>query len=263
MFHKILICALFAATFSAAAWDLFPVQNGTGASIKLENQVNYYNEWGFYGKDVMGSHSLKARFFTHNFEIVMRLYGYQWSDSDNYGAKDLDFSFRYRILTFMNIFLDIDGIPWGRSDANTRYIKVGTQFGGPVSKHIYLGSEFAFKNAFEKNLDSDNDVTINQGGILNWTFEIDYSNKRWIVFSGIDFEVQLNDTEYSYDDCWDCSYDGDVGNLLLQLYIGVSYAITKRFSIEQNNIFSFQDTGVTINNSDYIFGHTLTFKYDF
>lgn len=295
MKQKLIFFLLLLVSVSQAAWDMYPVPSGMGGGFRFRNMVSYgmtgtsedLNTGSYYfdgpnaHENTLGKHTIDARFYAYNFEIALQVWGYQWSDNENFGAQDLAFSFRYNVYNLFNVFLDLDGIPWGRSNANTRYLKLGAQFSGKPSSRVFLGSEIAIKNPFQKTLDSHfrrdyysgigsiDKVVFDQGGILNLSFEANYCYRHWIWFAGVDFETQLNATtiyEYfdadtyinSYYDIYNnyvpghyatetqkYRYNLGSGDCLFQLNFGFSYAFSPTFSIEEENFIRFGNLKTT------------------
>lgn len=274
MVQKLALVLLLFVSTSLAAWDLYPVPSTTGGSVRIRNAINYgdagriehYNS-NLYSPE-HGKHTIDARFYTHNFELAMQIWGMKWSDGIDGGAQDLILSLRYNVLNMFNVFFDLDGLPWGNSNANTRYMKIGLQVGGAPTSGVYLGSEFAFKNPFNKELDRLPDDTelmkIDQGGILDFSFEANFVKKRFIFFIGFDLEIQLNDTEFyevyenyhGYHNKEDYYYYGS-GDALFQVNLGFSYAFTKSFSIEEENFLRLG------NLRQSFLGHALNLKFNF
>lgn len=283
MVQKLALVLLLFVSTSLAAWDLYPVPSTTGGSVRIRNAINYgdagriehYNS-NLYSSG-HGKHTIDARFYTHNFELAMQIWGMKWSDGIDGGAQDLILSLRYNVLNMFNVFFDLDGLPWGNSNANTRYMKIGLQVGGAPTSGVYLGSEFAFKNPFNKELDRLPDnfteyyddtelMKIDQGGILDFSFEANFVKKRFIFFIGFDLEIQLNDTEfyevyedyyyYGYHNKEDYYYYGS-GDALFQVNLGFSYAFTKSFSIEEENFLRLG------NLRQSFLGHALNLKFNF
>jgi len=55
----------------------------------------------------------------------------------------------------------------------------------------------------------------------------------------LDWEVQLNDTDFYSDSYYGGSWSSGAGDGLLQLNLGFSYAFSYSFSIEESNFFRF------------------------
>lgn len=308
MRQKLVFFLLLLVSVSQAAWDMYPVPSGIGGGFRIRNMIsygetgtsedlnassNYFEGPNYHTNTSTGKHTFDARFYAYNFEIALQVWGYQWSDNENFGAQDLAFSFRYNVYNLFNVFLDLDGIPWGRSNANTRYIKMGVQFSGRPSERVYLGSEVAIKNPFTKELDSHfhrdyyfensnvQKVKFDQGSILNLSFEANYYLGHWIVFGGIDIEAQLVESDLyetfnkevytdGYYDMYGYYHSGgykyteieekySLGALdgLFQINFGFSYAFSPAFSIEEENFIRIGNLKTTTAS------HALNFKWSF
>lgn len=276
--NRLFLSIAILTALSHATYDLFPVPQGTGGSVRQSNTLYMGNEDASDDdeNDWAGRHALEGRFFTHNFELYVQLFGGHWdafhSSYDLCGALDFAFGLKYQINPIFSAFMDIDGIPYGTDEVNIRHLKFGAQFSGQVNSVVTLASEVGFKNPFEREYDKDHlenrygakKLTWDQGGILNFTFEADFKIKRVILFALTNFEVQLNDTEFklysAYDDEKLTAKDGS-GDILFDFIYGIN-VITGQFNLELNQGLRVGDLRELTYAPGYVFTLGVILKYN-
>ena len=273
--NKIIFLILGAVIYSYAAFDLFPVPEGSGGSIRLSNTIFAINKELDEDEQnyIAGRHVIEARYYFNNFEMYTQLSGMHW-DSYYYseyafGFLDIALGLRYKIHPNINVFMDLDGIPFGADQMNIRYLKLGLQFGGVVNKRFTVGSEIGLKNPFERDLlksgrgKESTGVKIDQGSILNLTGEVDVQFNRIIAFLYLNLEVQIYDSEFnSPKRSYQQDKDGS-GNGLFEFIYGVCVAINPLTSIEFNQGFKFGKLRKLSYEPNYVLSLGVNLKRNF